>query len=71
MARLDSMPEPMKGHLANLPCPVFETTLFVEAPPAADRRVAMISTAGLHRRGDRPFLLGSNDYRVIPRNLNE
>ena len=26
----------------------------------------MISTAGLHRRGDRPFSLGSEDYRVIP-----
>ncbi len=66
MARLDSMPEPMRGHLANLPCPIFETTPFVEAPPAGDRRVAMISTAGLHRRGDRPFSLGSDDYRLIP-----
>ena len=66
MARLDSMPEPMRGYLAKLPCPTFETTPFVEAPPAGDRRVAMISTAGLHRRGDRPFSLGSNDYRVIP-----
>jgi D-proline reductase (dithiol) PrdB len=26
----------------------------------------MISTAGLHLRGDRPFSLGSDDYRVIP-----
>jgi len=26
----------------------------------------MISTAGLHRRGDRPFTLGSDDYRLIP-----
>ena len=66
MARLDSMPEPIRGHLAKLPCPVFKTTPFIEAPPAADRRVAIISTAGLHRPGDRPFLLGSDDYRVIP-----
>ena len=56
----------MKGHLATLPCPTFETTPFVEAPPAGERRVAMISTAGLHRRGDRPFSLGSDDYRIIP-----
>ena len=66
MARLDSMPEPMKRHLAELPCPVFETTPFVEAPPAGNRRVAMISTAGLHRRDDRPFRLGSDNYRVVP-----
>lgn len=66
MARLESLPAPMRGHLATLPCPTFETTPFVEAPRAAERRVAMISTAGLHRRGDRPFFLGSEDYRVIP-----
>jgi D-proline reductase (dithiol) PrdB len=56
----------MRKHLADLPCPVFETTPFVKAPRASERRVAMISTAGLHRRGDRPFTLGSEDYRIIP-----
>ena len=66
MARLESLPEPMRKHLADLPCPVFETTPFVKAPRTGERRVAMISTAGLHRRGDRPFSLGSDDYRVIP-----
>jgi D-proline reductase (dithiol) PrdB len=66
MARLKNLPEPMKGHLATLPCPTFDTTPYVDAPPSGERRVAMISTAGLHRRGDRPFSLGSEDYRVIP-----
>jgi D-proline reductase (dithiol) PrdB len=28
--------------------------------------VALISTAGLHGRNDRPFTVGSNDYRIIP-----
>jgi D-proline reductase (dithiol) PrdB len=65
MACLDSFPEPMRGHIATLACPTFETTPFVEAPPSGERRVAMISTAGLHRRGDRTFSLGSDDYRVI------
>ena len=33
-----------------------------------ERRVALISTAGLHRRGDRPFNggAGATEYRVIP-----
>ena len=66
MVRLASLPEPMRGHLGNLPCPTFETSPFVDAPPASDRRVALVSTAGLHRRDDRPFGLGSDDYRVIP-----
>ena len=66
MVRLANIPEPMRGHLGNLPCPTFETTPFVDAPPASERRVAIVSTAGLHRRDDRPFGLGSDDYRVIP-----
>jgi hypothetical protein len=59
----------MRAHLANLPCPTFETTPFVEAPPTGERHVAMIFTAGLHRRSDRPFSLGSDDYRVFPGNV--
>jgi hypothetical protein len=55
MACLDSYPESMRSHLATLPCPTFETTPFVDASPAGERQVAMISTAGLHRRGDRSF----------------
>lgn len=66
MARLDQMPEPMRSHIAKLPCPSFETTPCVEGPALKQRRVAIISTAGLHRRGDRPFEGMSGDYRVIP-----
>ena len=65
MVRLASIAEPVRGIMEKLPCPTFNTTPFVEAPPASERRVAIISTAGLHRRDDRPFGLGSNDYRVI------
>ncbi|MEE3185918.1 MAG: glycine/sarcosine/betaine reductase selenoprotein B family protein [Actinomycetota bacterium] len=36
-------------------------------PPAVDKAtVAMVSTAGLHRRTDPPFTMGSLDYRIIP-----
>ena len=66
MARLDRMPEPMRSHLAKLPCPTFEGRPWVKGPPLALKRVALISTAGLHRRNDRPFEGMSGDYRVIP-----
>ncbi len=66
MARLDQLPEPEHSFLANLECPTFETHPWVSGPPLAERRVAVISTAGLHRRGDRPFTPMSGDYRVIP-----
>lgn len=65
MAKLEEMPEPMRSHLANLPCPTFETRPWVSGPPLAQRRVAIISTAGLHRRSDRPFEDMAGDYRII------
>ena len=34
--------------------------------PLASRRVAIVSTAGLHRRSDAPFALGAVDYRLLP-----
>jgi D-proline reductase (dithiol) PrdB len=58
--------EDVPEHLINTPCPDLGPTPWV-APPAAGRRVAIVSTAGLIQRGDRPFGLGAADYRVIDR----
>ncbi len=69
MARLDRMPEGERKHLLSLPCPTYETTPWAAGPPLAERRLALISTAGLHRRGDRPFGLGAADYRIIPNDI--
>jgi len=69
MARLNKIPEPACSHIANLPCPSFENTPWVSGKPLSQRRVSLISTAGLHRRGDRPFEGMSGDYRVIPGNI--
>ena len=66
MARLDLMPEPMRSHLAELPCPDFQSQPWATGPRLSNRRVAIISTAGLHRRDDRPFESITGDYRVIP-----
>ena len=39
----------------------------MSGPPLNQRRVAIISTAGLHRRDDRPFSFDPGDhYRIIP-----
>ncbi len=65
MARLDKMPENERDHLLSLPCPTFETTPWVAGPSLAERRLALISTAGLHRRNGRPFEVGATDYRII------
>ena len=66
MVRLDQMPTAVRSRLLGIECPTFDTRPWVEGPPLKDRRLAIISTAGLHCRGDRPFELGSDDYRLIP-----
>ena len=66
MARLDRMSRQLQEHVLDMPCPTFDATPWVTGPPLAERKVALISTAGLHRRDDRPFSLGVLDYRLIP-----
>ena len=66
MVRLDQMPERERKHLKELPCPTFETNPWVEGSPLSERRVAIVSTAGLHRRKDRPYTSEPGDYyRII------
>jgi D-proline reductase (dithiol) PrdB len=70
MARLKDLPEWEREHLLHLrnEAPRFDGTPWKDGPPLRQRRVALISTAGLHRRGDRPFTggAGATEYRVIP-----
>ena len=66
MARLKDLPETMRHHIVELPCAPPAEDAWVAGPPLAERRVALISTAGLQVRGDRPFDVGADDYRIIP-----
>ncbi len=66
MARLDTMTPALRQHYVDMACPTFDSSSWVAAAPLARRKVALISTAGLHRRADKPFGLGASDYRVIP-----
>ncbi len=70
MVRLADIEEPERSSLASMACPTYETTPWVPGPAPAAQRVAVISTAGLQRRGDRPFDFNADDYRVIPRGLD-
>jgi D-proline reductase (dithiol) PrdB len=49
-----------------LPCPSFDTHPFVSGPPLAQRRVAILTSSALIRRGDQPFAFGSGEARFIP-----
>lgn len=66
MVALERLSPRLQKHFLDMPCPTFDATPWVTGPPVAQRNVALVSTAGLHRRGDLPITPGSPDYRVIP-----
>ena|SRR5579871_4650405 len=70
MVRLANLPESeRKIHLDRISTlPQFPDKPWAAGPALANRRIAIVTTAGLHRRGDRPFDTGGAgiDYRVIP-----
>ena len=64
--RLEKLPPAMAERLAGLECPDFKTSPWVSGPPLSERRVAIVSSAGLVVRGDRVFRGRDPDYRAIP-----
>ena len=65
MARLDDIPEPTRTAVRDVPCPSFETWPFVAGPQLSERRIAIVSSAALIRRGDKPFPFGSGETRAV------
>jgi D-proline reductase (dithiol) PrdB len=70
MVRLADLPEWERQHMLDKLKDLsgFDARPWVAGPPLRKRRVAIVTTSGLHRRGDRPFAPGAaaTDYRVIP-----
>ena len=66
MTRLTDLPAGQAKRLAELECPDFATRPWVSGPPLSARRVAIVSSAGLVRRGENPFRGRDADYRAIP-----
>lgn len=67
MVRMAELPEFDQNILMGMECPSFKNQPWAQGPPLNQRRVAMITTAGLHMRSDKPFQMGQADlYRVIP-----
>ena len=65
MARVEDIPQPTRDAVVNIDCPQFDTTPFVAGSPLARRRVAIVSSAALIRRGDAPFPFGSAEVRLL------
>ena len=43
---------------------------WITPKPLAESKIAIISTAGLHRRTDDPFKIGAIDYRLLPGDID-
>jgi D-proline reductase (dithiol) PrdB len=70
MPRLDRLPQINRSTLLTFPAQVNDTAPFVALRrPLAASRLTIATTAGLHRRGDRPFVPGDQTYRVIPSDM--
>lgn len=70
MVRLADLSEPERNHMLDRVKDLkgFDGRPWVAGPALSKRRVAIITTSGIHRDGDRPFGDGASDadYRVIP-----
>ncbi len=67
MVRLTEMPAVGRGFISELEIPEVERTAWRDPVPAAQRRVSVVSSAALSRRGEKPFSWLARDYRVIPK----
>ncbi len=65
MVRLTEMPAVARDAIAGLEIPAVEKRAWTQPVTAGERRVAIVSTAGLSRRDDKPFSWHARDYRVI------
>ena len=72
MVRLADLPDFERVHLLDKVKELegFDARPWVKPPPLSQCRIAIISTAGLHARSDRPFgpSATSTDYRIIAGN---
>jgi D-proline reductase (dithiol) PrdB len=67
MPRLDRLPQINRNNLLMLPVQINDTAPFTRPTrPLSACRLAIVTTAGLHRRDDRPFGPADQTYRVIP-----
>ncbi len=75
MPKLESLDEVLRKTLMYFPCMEFEATPWTPlGKDLSQSKLALVSTAGLHVRGDKPFIAdhrgGDTSFRVIPSNTN-
>ena len=66
MVRLTDLDEDTGAFLRGWDAPKIPGSPWVTPPPAAQRRIALVSSAGLRLPEDQRFSADATDYRVIP-----
>ena len=66
MVRLADLEPDERAHALAKRCEPLPGTPFVRGPGLEERRIALVTTAGLHRREDPAFGTVPSAYRVIP-----
>ena len=66
MTRLTDLPPDQAKRLAEVECPEFKTRPWVTGPVLSQRRIAIVSSAGLVLRGEDPFRGRDPHYHAIP-----
>ena len=69
MARIEDIPQATREVVIAIPCPELPGQPWVTPKPLAKSRIAMISSAALHRRTEMPFAAGSPEFRELPSTL--
>jgi len=69
---LDQLPQINRTALLTRPVEVHHDSPFTPlAVPLSEARLAIVTTAGLHLKGDRPFTANDGSFRVIPSSAAE
>lgn len=71
MARLSDSVTSEREYLAALDCPPIEQPAFNPPAPLSAQQVALVSSAGLMRRGDSNVHAGAADYRSFGNDIND
>lgn len=68
MVRLSDLHESEQEHMRARAeaLPAIPKAPWIAPVPLAEAKVAIVSTAGIHRKTDPPFTIGATDYRIIP-----
>ena len=65
MTKISEMPAIARGFISNLDLPTPSNPFWTQPASAHERRVSIVSTAAVHRRGDKPFSWLAKDARTF------